>query len=111
MSVRLEHVLAPIVVVLDFAALSWFGKLATMSGHPETAFRVGTVVFILVNAGVLLFGHRAAPAFASTTRRPATTRARARWTAFAALGAAAIAYRLSAIARTPLDPCRPTCCR
>ena len=96
--------LAPMVVVLDFAALSWFPKLATMTGHPETAFRVGTVVFILVNAGVLLLGQRAVPALAGATGRPTTTSAPARWAVFAVLAAAAVAYRLSAIARTPLDP-------
>ena len=96
--------LAPMVVVLDFATLSWFPKLATATGHPETAFRVGTVVFIVVNAGVLLLGHRAGPAFAAATSRPTTTSAPARWTVFAVLAAAAVAYRLSAIARTPLDP-------
>ena len=101
---RLEHVLAPLVVVLDFAALSWFGTLATLTGRPEDAFRAGTAVFIVLNAGVLLLGHRAAPAFAAAMGRPTGTSAAARWTVFVALAVAAIGYRLSAIARTPLDP-------
>jgi hypothetical protein len=111
MSVRLEHVLAPLVVVLDYAALSWFPRLATLTGHPEAAYRVGTVVFIVVNAGVLLLGHRGAPAWmtrwsapGAVTGRPAIAGAPARWVVFAALVAAAVGYRLSAIARTSLDP-------
>ena len=96
--------LAPLVVVLDFAALSWFPALATLTGRSEAAFRAGTVVFIAVNAGVLLLGHRVAPALAAATGRPTGTSAAARWTVFVALAAAGIGYRLSAIARTPLDP-------
>jgi hypothetical protein len=111
MSLRLEHVLAPVVVALDYAALSWFPRLATMTGRPEAAFRVGTVVFIVVNAGVLLLGHRALPAWTTrwwglqaATAPSATSRVEARWIAFVVLAAAGIGYRLSAIARTPLDP-------
>ena len=109
MSVRLEHVLAPVVVALDYAALSWFPPFATLTGHPEAAFRVGTLVFIVMNAGVLLLGHRKGPA--GMTRRsalgpargePAPSRPWARWAVFATLVAAGVAYRLSAIARTPL---------
>ena len=105
MSLRLEQVAAPVVVVLDYAALSWFPKLATLTGHPEAAFRVGTVVFIALNAGVLLLGHRRPPAWATRWSalgpRPGVT---ARWVIFFTLVALAVGYRLSAIARTPLDP-------
>ena len=111
MSLRLEHVLAPVVVVFDYAALSWFPRFAIITGHPEAAFRVGTVVFIVVNAGVLLLGHRAMPAWTTrwsalgaATGPSATLRASVRWIAFVVLAAAGIGYRLSAIARTPLDP-------
>ena len=110
-SARLAHVLAPVVVALDYAALSWFPRFATMTGHPEAAFRVGTVVFIVVNAGVLLLGHRETPAWMTRgpalgtgTERPALSPSSARWLVFAALALAGIGYRLSAIARTPLDP-------
>ena len=110
MNLRLEHVLAPIVVALDYLALSWFPKLATMTGHPVAAFRVGTVLFIGVNAGVLLLGHRKVPAWmkpsvlVAASGRPGPPRAPARLIVFVALAAAAVGYRLSAIARTPLDP-------
>ena len=108
MSLRLEHAIVPLVVVLDYVALSWFPQLATVTGHPEAAFRVGTVVFIGANAGVLLLGARALPprAGALLTRVFAKVPAAPpiRWMVFAALVAAAISYRLSAIGRTSLDP-------
>ena len=111
MRARLEHLLVPVVVALDYAALSWFPRFATMTGHPEAAFRAGTVAFIVVNAGVLLLGHRGAPAFmarwpalGTAPGRPAISAASARWCVFAALAVAGLGYRLSAIARTPLDP-------
>jgi hypothetical protein len=104
MRVRLEPALAPAVVALDYAALSWFPALATMTGHPEAAFRLATVVFIGVNAGVLLLGHRGGPSLAAAAGRSVATSQAARWTIFVALVAAAVVYRFSAIARTPLDP-------
>jgi hypothetical protein len=103
-NLRLEHLLAPLVVVLDYAALSWFPGLANATGHPEAAFRVGAVVFVVVNAGVLLLGHRAVPASVTSWIPRRATSSAPRWIAFTALVAAGVAYRLSAIARTPLDP-------
>lgn len=105
MKMRLEHVLVPLVVALDYAALSWFPRLATMTGHPEAAFRVGTVLFIGVNAGVLLLGHREMPAWMKRrSMLAAAPGSIARWTVFVAIVVTAVSYRLSAIARTPLDP-------
>src|SRR5262249_17918037 len=66
--------------------------------------RLGAVVFIAVNAGVLLLGHRAVPASVTSWIPRRRTSSAGRWIAFAALAAAGVAYRLSAIARTPLDP-------
>ena len=106
-SLRVEHLAAPVVVVLDYLALSWFPALAGKTGHPEAAFRVGTVLFIAANAWVLLQGHRALPpaleglAARMAARLPGWP---LRWVAFAALVAAALVYRLSAIARSGLDP-------
>jgi hypothetical protein len=111
-SATVEHLLCVLVVALDYAALSWFPRLATLTGHPEAAFRVGTVLFIGVNAGLLVaLDRRDRPA---RERRRASARATSlagviaawptRWIVFAALVTAAVVYRLSAIARTPLDP-------
>lgn len=101
MSVRLARVAAPAVVVLDYLALSWFPALAARTGHPEAAFRAGTVLFVALNAWVLLAGARPLPGWREV-KLPAAPLIR--WSVFAALLAAAVLYRLSAIARTPLDP-------
>jgi hypothetical protein len=106
MSPRLDHVLAPLVVAVDYAALSWFPALAASTGHPEAAFRVGTVAFVVLNAGVLLLGHRALRGATARWARlgAAAHWPAARWVAFGLVAVVAVGYRLSAIARTPLDP-------
>jgi hypothetical protein len=109
MTLRIEHVAAPLVVLADYAALSWFSALAAATGHPEAAFRVGAVLFVAMNAGLLLLGHRrlpagllGAPLVAAAARVSAP--AGSRVAALAILIVVGVTYRLSTIARTPLDP-------
>ena len=102
-----------VIVLTDYAMLSWFGTFAEFTGHPAGAYQVGTVVFVGLNLVLLLAplwktpSPIPIPAVAKCAGPVRVTGSRRRRLAmgilFAGLTAAALVFRLSAIARTHAD--------
>jgi len=102
---RLAHAVV-ILVLIDYAMLSWFGTLAEWTGNATGMFRVGTGLFLSLNMAmcvVWLCGplDEYRPPIAQTERSLGPRLFLMTWGSLAVL---ALSYRISAIIRTPLDP-------
>ena len=95
-----------IVVLADYAMLSWFGALAEWTGNVEAFYQVGTVLFLTLNVGLCLAWLSVSSnlGVSAVTQTGAHQPERSVFIVFGSLVTAALVYRVSAILRTPLDP-------
>src|SRR4249920_3260726 len=101
----LPHALA-ILVVIDYAMLSWFGTLAEWTGNATGMFKIGTGLFLSLNVAMCV----AWSCGPWNEDRPLLAQ-RERWMGprflvmtWGSLAVMALSYRISAIIRMPMDP-------
>ena len=101
----LPHAVA-ILVLIDYAMLSWFGTFAEWTGNATGMFKAGTGLFLSLNVAICV----AWSCGPWNEDRPFLAR-RDRWMgprfllmAWGSLAVVALGYRISAIIRTPMDP-------
>jgi hypothetical protein len=101
----LPHAVA-ILVLIDYAMLSWFGTFAEWTGNTTGMFKVGTGLFLGLNVAMCVacscdLWNEDRLHFAQRERRMGLRFLVMTWGSLVVL---ALSYRISAIIRTPMDP-------